>query len=119
MTRIAGVVLALALSVSCNSAPPPAGPQPTDLVAVSPSDTVPRVDLIQWTTTLTPASYRVTVLDAGGQTVLDRETTEQRLILTNAEMVAIKPGGYSWSVEARDEKGEVIATSRWQLFDVN
>ncbi len=51
--------------------------------------------------------------------VLSRDTTEQRIVLDTAEIGAMVPGGYSWAVEARDANGVVIATSRWQMFDVN
>lgn len=120
--RIVAMIGLMFLLTGCGGGEPestlPPAQSPTALVALIPSGEVERVSAFRWSSELAAASYRLVVLNPGGQPVLTHETPELNYALNAGEMSVFEPGGYSWSVEARDANGEVIATSRTQLFDV-
>ena len=115
MRRVA-VILALVVMAACGRDQPPPLP---DVIPLMPAGRIERVVEFTWTSSLPDARYRLNVTDPGGVPILRRETADQRVLIERTEAGMFPTGGYAWYVEALDANGEVIATSRTQLFDVD
>jgi hypothetical protein len=115
--RVVAALLTVMVLAGCERGQPP---PLASVIPLIPNGTIDQVTQFTWTSSLEGASYRLTVTDPGGVPLLIRNTPETRVIVERDQAITTFPlGGYSWYVEALDANGEVIATSRTQLFDVD
>jgi hypothetical protein len=94
-----------------------AGVRGGEVQPLSPTGRVAGAVEFRWASPFAAASYRVSVMDDGGRTVLDGTTTSERWRPAAEQLAALEPPRtYTWTVEARDAAGAVFAVSRPASF---
>ena len=81
------------------------------LQGLAPTGEVRAPGEFRWASPLAATRYRVMVRDDGGQTVATAETQGERLTLPPEQASRLRAGTYTWTVDALDESGALIASS--------
>lgn len=112
----AALVVALLVPRPTPSTAPSIEVRGSDVQTIAPAGEVAVVREFRWSSPFRASRYHVIVRDSAGEAVLTDETAAERYVVPPEKAASLRAGRYSWTVEAKDAAGRVIAGSRPRSF---
>ncbi|MBM3818313.1 MAG: hypothetical protein FJW14_04720 [Acidimicrobiia bacterium] len=114
----AALVLAVVIPRALDRPLDDGGIRSAELRPLAPVGEAPAPAEFRWTSPFAAPRYRLEVRDSANQIVLGGETAAETYTIPDLFRSRLVPGTYTWTVDALDESGEIIASSNPQRFTI-